>query len=190
MGRNRHRGFTLIEILVVVAIIGLLVGLLLPAVQAAREAARRVQCTNNLKQVGIALSAYVDGLGVFPRGQNTHLHSLHAMLLPQLDQQPLYDSLNFSSLAILHYLLNGPNQTAASTQVAVFLCPSGWSSSALPIGRTNYAGNAGFGSNNGLFISADPKVFPSFGYAAHPGWDEPDGCLGGVGHGSNRFHRA
>src|SRR3954471_23228692 len=105
---GRRRGFTLIELLVVIAIIGVLVALLLPAVQAAREAARRIHCTNNLKQVGIALHNYHAATGSFPVGflyptvpvptttsPLQYRWSALAQMAPYLEQSNLYNALNF-----------------------------------------------------------------------------------------------
>ncbi len=133
----RRRGFTLIELLVVIAIIAVLIGLLLPAVQSAREAARRMQCTNNLKQMGLALHNYHDVNGAFPMGASSGMRNLneyqakqglspHVGMLPFLGEVPLYNSFNFNfgcedASGTLAYRVQATSQTA---QVKAFLCPS------------------------------------------------------------------
>ncbi len=104
--RLGSRGFTLIELLVVIAIIAVLIALLLPAVQSAREAARRAQCTNNLKQLALAVQNYHSQTNVLPAvnmflGPTAGLGwgwdaTWEVFLLPNMEQQPMYNSFNFS----------------------------------------------------------------------------------------------
>ncbi len=129
------RGFTLVELLVAIAIIGLLVAILLPAVQAARESARRTQCMNNLKQLGVAMQLFHDARTHFPSAyESTGVDSSEPdpqtrdrgpgwawgfQLLPFTEEQPLYDQFQLK-LSCWH----PENSQPAQTQLAVFLCPS------------------------------------------------------------------
>lgn len=160
--RGVKSGFTLVELLVVIAIIGILVGLLLPAVQAAREAARRMQCGNNLKQIGLAMHNYESTFKRFPPGNmvgawSTGL-SVHARLLPYLEQANSYVLVDFN------YAYNHPNNDLARMQnVSTYLCPSDVSGN-LPAalgGKNNYYGNAG----TSLMAGAPPTdpSDPNFG---------------------------
>lgn len=134
-----RRCFTLIEVIVVLAVIGLLIALLLPAVQAARESARRIECTNNLKQIGIAVSLYENSFKSLPRGENGH--SLHFTILPQLGYEAVYNSMNVSiPFWDAFFTLNS---TIQNTRIAVFACPSDHAGAHQ--GGTNYLGNWGMG---------------------------------------------
>lgn len=125
---RRRSGFTLVELLVVIAIIGILIALLLPAVQAAREAARRSQCSNNLKQIGLALHNYHDTYKAFPSGgwvnndQTLYRFHVHISLLPFIEQSALYDQID-SRVAPQTFRL--PDGTLiGSNQIAAYTCPS------------------------------------------------------------------
>jgi prepilin-type N-terminal cleavage/methylation domain-containing protein len=149
------RGFTLIEVLVVVFIIGLLVALLLPAVQGARESARRMQCVNHLKQIGLALASYHASQNCFPptnlrsgttfpdRGWvNTLVFSPQARLLPEMEQSSLYNSVNFAFDPFYAAGLS-VNFTVMSQTVSGFLCPSDPQPPVSGYGRNSYRFNLG-----------------------------------------------
>jgi len=153
--RRIHRAFTLIELLVVIAIIAVLIALLLPAVQSAREAARRAQCTNNLKQLGLAVHNYHSTYNALPAecmwmgatfgsqggggswGWNA---SWPVCLLPNVEQAPLYNAYNHG------WAPDQPqNSTVSNNALAVLLCPSDNQKARpnYPWAPMNYAGNAG-----------------------------------------------
>lgn len=118
----RRRAFTLVELLVVIAIIGVLVALLLPAVQAAREAARRTQCSNNLKQLGLALHNYHDVMQSLPSAQITSNDlSWIVSVLPYIEQSPLYDQI---SKAAGGFNVTGKNDPYGLQRIATIQCPS------------------------------------------------------------------
>ena len=133
------RGFTLVELLVVITIIGILIALLLPAVQAAREAARRSQCTNNLKQISLAMHNYENTHGSFPLGSYNLRETWpssgsnwRALILPFIEQRTVYDQLKFSNDPAIHFMAGGAaganalngNDVLKMLIVNAYQCPS------------------------------------------------------------------
>lgn len=147
---RRHRspsGFTLVELLVVIAIIGVLVGLLLPAVQAAREAARRMQCSNNMKQLGLAMHNYHDAYNMLPafayrNGQDQYWrgYSAFTQILPYIEQQALAEKIKVDSRNFFVNWDEAPLDVTKGTRLPAFLCPSDSRFPSNATGRENGAG--------------------------------------------------
>lgn len=157
-----RRGFTLVELLVVIAIIGILVGLLLPAVQAAREAARRMQCSNNLKQIGLSMHNYESSNKRLPCGSFTVNDATpHTVLLPYMEGNNLYNLFDF------RYSLNGStlNSAAIKQTLPVFNCPShadvapGFSWAGHGVYMQNMGGEATWDNKTGVFVRARSTRF-------------------------------
>ncbi len=176
-------GFTLVELLVVIAIIGILIALLLPAVQAAREAARRSQCTNNLKQLGLATHNYHDSYRCFPVNwyggygdpfnlggytQTSRCWSHWMRILPYIEQTAIYDRARQGNISLA-------DSGLLATVIGTFLCPSDpappvvtenniYISGGISVARSNYRGVAGNDWDWGAF--ANNTVITA-------GWDRP-----------------
>ena len=200
---RQPRGFTLVELLVVIAIIGILVSILLPAVQSAREAARRVQCQNNMKQLGLACLNYENAFKILPPASiwpvgsnmdtqnNGNLGPTWVVLtLPQMEQQAIYNAFDFKKS-----IADPVNERPRSSVIAALLCPSDANNSKLYSGKSDSGqssnhgknwGRGNYGANGALGFQSPSAHCGDYGTggsgcaggAQSPGWG--DGRIRGV----------
>jgi prepilin-type N-terminal cleavage/methylation domain-containing protein/prepilin-type processing-associated H-X9-DG protein len=200
--RTIRKGFTLIELLVVIAIIAVLIALLLPAVQSAREAARRIQCVNNLKQLGLALQNYHDVNGSFPMGDQWGLHSggwVRQNAGPWLAMSQFFEQGNvYNSYNNSVFLYVAPNATVNGFGLSIMWCPSdgdvagkrwpggagdGWDDAPIPMTFTSYGASVGVlyydaGRNPpSALVSQNSGIFQHAGW---PSWRPGTGTAGKV----------
>ncbi len=192
MKSQRGRGFTLIELLVVIAIIAVLIALLLPAVQSAREAARRAQCSNNLKQIGLAMHNYHSSHGSFPpggmyaaayspsypggygKGVGWGTWSAQAMMLGYLEEMPLYNAANFYWAVAMPGPAWNMNSTVSCRIISTFICPSDGLAPINPQGgvwtgeTNNYLASLGTTTAYGGNSPSNGQAGSKFGTAASP----------------------
>jgi prepilin-type N-terminal cleavage/methylation domain-containing protein len=153
---SARRGFTLVELLVVIGIVGLLVALLLPAVQASRESARRSQCASHLRQIGVGLLAYHDTRGSFPPGciePTGRRVAWSTILLPYVEEATIYDLYN---LRAPFYVAE--NHAAARVVVPIYLCPS-----TVRLTRARMGNTSGDVNRNGEYDPGDDLAMADYG---------------------------
>lgn len=171
--KPKSTAFTLVELLVVITIIGILIALLLPAVQAAREAARKMQCSNNLKQIGVGMHNFAAAHETFPPGVQSRTiewaYFLHH-LLPYIEQESYYTAVDGPKFALARpWAATGADRTRWDTlnnvSIAAFLCPDDSSGTSmnliatnLRLAKSNYLGIfSGMNDQDGMYTATDMK---------------------------------